>query len=172
MNATAAGRELGMTPKAHAIEISAICLFFILLALGGVVWDISSGLLASGIDGIMLLFVCAMMAGIFFLIMLVQLNKSGIIPTPKFLQAEAKPAPAARAPAAAATAAEKPVAPAAGAASKPAAPVAATPGATPAAAPAKPVVAPSAAGGAPAPAKPAPATTPAAPSTPPGTPEK
>ena len=167
-----------MTPKAHAMEISAICGFFILLALGGVAWDISSGLLTSGIDGIMLLFVCAMMAGIFFLIMLAQLIKSGIIPTPKFMQPEAKPAPVAKAPAAAAPAAVKPVAratPFAGVASKPAAPPVATagaanPGPSPAAAPAKPVSAST-----------TPATTPAngpsaapltTPSTPTTTPEK
>src|SRR5580700_5182455 len=162
MNATAVGRELGMTPKAPAMEISAICGFFILLALGGVAWDISSGLLTSGIDGIMLLFVCAMMAGIFFLIMLAQLFKSGIIPTPKFMQAEAKPAPVAKAPAAAAPAAAKPVAPAtpsAGAAAKPAAPPAATPGAanpgaSPAPAPAKPAATPPATAGTTPPAKP------------------
>lgn len=142
-----------MTPKAHAIEISAICGFFILLALGGVAWDVSSGLLTSGIDGIMLLFVCAMMAGIFFLIMLVQLNKSGIIPTPKFLQAEAKPTVAAKAPAAAAKPAA-PAAPAAGGAAKPAAPAA-----TSGAAPAKPAATPAATAGTTPPAKPVTAPT-------------
>ena len=43
-----------MAPKSTAIEISAICGLFILLALWGIVWDITSGLLTSGIDGIML----------------------------------------------------------------------------------------------------------------------
>lgn len=174
-----------MTPKTHAIEVSAICGFFILLALGGVAWDISSGLLTSGIDGIMLLFVSAMMAGIFFLIMLAQLIKSGIIPTPKFLQAETKPAAAAKAPTAAAKPAA-PGAPTAGAAAKPAAPAAATSGAAPAATPAKPAATPPGTVGTTAPAKPVtPSATPAAtpgngpsaapvttPSTPTRTPEK
>ncbi|MGA8144972.1 MAG: hypothetical protein WB987_13880 [Candidatus Acidiferrales bacterium] len=145
MTAAAAGRELGMAPKSTAIEISAFCGFFILLALWGVVWDISSGLLTSGIDGIMLLFVCAMMAGIFFLIMVVQLNQSGILPTPAFLRAE--PKAAAKAPAAAAAAAKPATATASSApagSGSPAAP--AEPAATaPAAAPAKPTTPPPAA---------------------------
>ena len=85
-----------MAPKSTAIEISAICGLFILLALWGIVWDITSGLLTSGIDGIMLALVCAMMAGIFFLIMLMELTKSGILPTPAFLRPAPKPAAAAK----------------------------------------------------------------------------
>ncbi len=97
-----------MAPKSTAIQISAICGLFILLALWGIVWDITSGLLTSGIDGIMLVLVCAMMAGIFFLIMLMELTKSGILPTPAFLRPAPKPAAAAKAPAAAAPAAKAP----------------------------------------------------------------
>jgi len=137
MTATAAGRELGMSPRGKALEITLICIFFILIALWGIIWDISSGLLSSGIDGIMLLGVCAMMAGIFFLIALVHLNQTGVIPTPAFLQAKAKPAAAAaaaKAPATAAapatTAAKAPAA--APVAPKPAAPAAAGPAASPA----------------------------------------
>lgn len=129
MTAEATGRELGMPSKSTAMEISVICGLFILLALWGIVWDITSGLLTSGIDGIMLLFVCAMMAGIFFLIMLMELTKSGIIPTPAFFRPAPKPAAAAKAPAAPAAKAT---------------PVA-TPGASPAAAAPKPPSAPAAA---------------------------
>jgi len=160
MTAEATGRELGMAPKSTAMEISAICGLFILLALWGIVWDITSGLLTSGIDGIMLLIVCAMMAGIFFLIMLMELTKSGILPTPAFLRPAPKPAaaakaaataPAAKAPAAGTPAATpKAGAPAGGApaavAPKPASPAATTAGAPPTA---------------PRPAAPAPAATPA-----------
>ena len=110
MTAAATGRELGMKSKSTALEISVICAFFILLALWGIVYDITSGLLTAGIDGIMLLFVCAMMAGVFFLIMLAELNHSGILPTPKFLRAEPKPSAAAKAPAAAAAAPKPPAA--------------------------------------------------------------
>ena len=143
MTAEATGRELGMASKSTALEISAICGLFILLALWGIVWDITSGLLTSGIDGIMLLFVCAMMAGIFFLIMLMELTKSGIIPTPAFLRPAPKPAAAAK-PAATPPAAKAPAAGTPAAAPKPSSPAAAPPAApAPAAtpAPAKPTAA-------------------------------
>ena len=176
MTAEATGRELGMAPKSTAMEISAICGVFILLALWGIVWDITSGLLTSGIDGIMLLIVCAMMAGIFFLIMLMELTKSGILPTPAFLRPAPKPAaaakPAATAPAAKAPAAATPVAtpkagaPAGGApaavAPKPANPAAATTSAAPPTAPRPSAPAPAATS---APAKPT-ASAPAEPPTP------
>jgi predicted lipid-binding transport protein (Tim44 family) len=160
MTAEVMGRELGM-PKSTALEISAICGVFILLALWGIVWDFTSGLLTSGIDGIMLLFVCAMMAGIFFLIMLMELTKSGIIPTPAFLRPAPKPAaaakpaaaPAAKAPAAAvpAATAPKPSAPAAVGAPKPPSSAATTAPAAPPIAPRPAAQTPAAA---PVPAKP------------------
>jgi bacteriorhodopsin len=70
-----------MNPKTNALELSAICAFFALLCLLGIIWDITSGLLASGIDGIMMLFVCLMMAGIFGLMLLLQLSQVGILPS-------------------------------------------------------------------------------------------
>jgi predicted lipid-binding transport protein (Tim44 family) len=148
-----------MESKGKALEITLICALFIVLALWGIIWDISSGLLASGIDGIMLLGVCAMMAGIFLLIALVHLNQTGVLPTPAFLQAKEKPA-AAKA-VATAPAVAKPAAPAASA----------TVSNTPASVTPKPAV-PAAASSAPAPATPKPAAsavppaTSAAPSTP------
>lgn len=131
-----------MTSKAHRIEIGALCSAAILICLWGIVWDITSGLITSGIDGIMLLLIALMIAGIFSLMFAHMLWQAGLIP---FL----KPAPAAPAKAAAAPA-------------KPAATAAAPkPPASPAAAVSAPAVAPAA----PAP-KPAPAT----PSTTPGEP--
>ena len=121
-----------MAPKSTAIEISVLCGIFIVLSLWGVVWDISSGLLASGIDGIMLLAVCAMMAGIFLLIAMAQLVQAGLIPVPAFLRPEAKPMLATKAPAAApkpAAAAAPPTATSANSAA-PAAPKPAVPAAT------------------------------------------
>ena len=70
-----------MIPKSNALELSAICAFFALLCVLGIIWTITSGLLASGIDGIMMLFVCLMMAGIFGLMLLVQLSQAGILPS-------------------------------------------------------------------------------------------
>jgi predicted lipid-binding transport protein (Tim44 family) len=142
-----------MRPKSTALEISVICAFFIVLSLWGIVWDITSGLLTSGIDGIMLLGVCAMMAGIFLLIMLVHLTQAGVLATPSFLQSK----PAARPAAAAPAATPKPAA----APATPAAPVA----------PAKPATPVSAAGAA-KPVAPAPAAAPAAPTGPTAAPPK
>lgn len=72
-----------MNPRSNTAEISIICAFFLLLSLGGAVWDFSSGLLKSGIDGIMLLTVCLMMAGIFALMLLVSLKGAGMLPSLK-----------------------------------------------------------------------------------------
>jgi hypothetical protein len=96
MTAAAVGRESGMKPKSNWIELSGLCALFILLSIWGIVWDISSGLLTSGIDGIMLLFICLMMGGIFSLMLVVMLWQAGLIPV--FKKAEGKsatPAPAA-----------------------------------------------------------------------------
>ena len=49
------------------IEVSAIALVMLLLSLLGIIWDIASGLIVSGIDGIFLLLVCLMMGAVFSL---------------------------------------------------------------------------------------------------------
>ncbi len=149
-----------MTSKAHRIEIGAVCTAAILISLWGIVWDITSGLITSGIDGIMLLLIALMIGGIFSAMLAHMLWQAGLIP---FL----KPAPAAAAPPAKAAAAAPTAKPAA---------TAATPAATaaapkPPAAPAAAVNAPAAAQNTPAPApKPAPAAPAAIPSTAPGEP--
>lgn len=123
-----------MTSKAHRIEIGVLCSAIILLSLWGIVWDISSGLLTSGIDGIMLLLIALMIGGIFSLMFAHMLWQEGLLP---FF----KPAPIAAAPAKAATTAPaaKPAAAAPGAA-PPKPPAAST--AVPANAPASPQTAP------------------------------
>jgi predicted lipid-binding transport protein (Tim44 family) len=166
MTAAATAGGVQMTSKAHRIEIGALCSVAILISLWGVVWDITSGLITSGIDGIMLLLIALMIAGIFSAMLAHMLWQAGLIP---FL----KPAPAAAPAKAAAAAPAKPAASAP--AAKPAAPAAAT------AAPPKPAVAPPAApvnapaapqaAPAPKPAAAAPSSTPpAAPSMTPGEP--
>jgi hypothetical protein len=102
-----------MTPKGNSIELAVISGLFVLLSVWGIIWDITSGLLASGIDGIMLLFVCLMMAGIFALMLLLQMQKAGIIPAFGGVKAKAKVAASATTakPAAAPAAASKPAAP-------------------------------------------------------------
>jgi len=147
-----------MTSKAHRIEIGALCSVAILISLWGVVWDITSGLITSGIDGIMLLLIALMIAGIFSAMLAHMLWQAGLIPFLKPAPAAAPAKPAASAPAA------KPAAPAAATAAPPKPAVA--PPAAPVNAPAAPQAAP-----APKPAAAAPSSTPpAAPSTTPGEP--
>lgn len=70
-----------MNPKGNWLELAVICALFVLLSIWGIIWDITSGLLMGGIDGIMLFAVCLMMAGIFALILALQLQKAGILPS-------------------------------------------------------------------------------------------
>jgi hypothetical protein len=67
-------------PKANWIELSVICGLFVVLAVVGVIWDIASGLLTSGIDGIMMLAICLMMGGIFSLMILMMVQQAGLLP--------------------------------------------------------------------------------------------
>jgi predicted lipid-binding transport protein (Tim44 family) len=122
----AAGRELRMASKGSWLDVAGFCLLFILLSIVGIVWDATSGLLASGIDGIMLAAVCLMTAGIFSLMLLMVLHQAGLLP--KFGKPKAEVAPAAAKSAASAPAAAKPAAPA----SAPAAAPAKTPASAPA----------------------------------------
>ena len=92
-------------PKANWIELSVICALFVVLAVIGIIWDITSGLLTSGIDGIMMLFICLMMGGIFSLMLLMMAHQAGLLPffgsgAKAKAQAEQKPAAAATAAAA------------------------------------------------------------------------
>lgn len=141
MTAAATAGGVYMTSKAHRIEIGALCIAVIIISLWGIIWDITSGLITSGIDGIMLLLIALMIGGIFSAMLAHMLWQAGLIP---FL----KPAPAP---------ASKP------AAAKPAAAATAAPPKPAAAPPAAAVNAPAAAQAAPAPA---PAPKPAAPATP------
>jgi len=162
MTAAAAAGGVYMTSKAHRIEIGALCIAVILISLWGIVWDISSGLITSGIDGIMLLLIALMIGGIFSLMFAHMLWQAGLIP---FL----KPAPAA-APAKAAAAAAKPAAAAPAAKPAASAPATAAPPKPAAVPPAATVNAPAASQAAPAPA-PTPKPAAAAPSSaPPATP--
>ena len=86
------------SPRANWIELSVICALFAALALIGIVWEITSGLLTSGIDGIMLLAICLMMGGIFSLMILVMVYQAGVVP---FFRAKPAAPAAQKAPAAA-----------------------------------------------------------------------
>jgi hypothetical protein len=97
-----------MAPKTNWIELSALCVLFILLSVVGIVWNITSGLLTSGIDGIMLLFICLMMGGIFSLMLVVMLWPAGLIPAFKQTKAARAVAAGAVIPAKAAAAGDIP----------------------------------------------------------------
>jgi hypothetical protein len=131
--AAAVGRESGMTQKSNLFEMSALCVLFILLSLWGIVWDFTSGLLTSGIDGIMLVAICLMMGGIFSVMLVVMLWQAGLIPIFKPKEAKeaasAKPAAAAKpaTPAPAASPAPAQTAPATAPAQKPAPPAQTSP---------------------------------------------
>lgn len=93
-------------PRANWIELSLVCALFVALSLIGIIWEITSGLLTSGIDGIMLLFICLMMGGIFSLMILMMVYQAGVLPFFRAKPAaQAAPKPAATAPAAPAKAA-------------------------------------------------------------------
>ncbi len=124
-----------MFDRQNNLLLLAICVIFTLIALAGIVWDITSGLLTSGLDGIMLIMICLMIGGVFSLEILVVADDAGWIKLPNLIPppAPAKPKPAA------APAAPKPAAVPAAAVAVPK-PAAAAPTA-PAAAP-KPAAAP------------------------------
>jgi hypothetical protein len=119
-----------MFDRQNNLLLLAICVIFTLLALAGIVWDITSGLLTSGLDGIMLIMICLMIGGVFSLEILLVADDAGWIRLPNLIPppAGAKPKPAA-APAAVGAAAPKPAATAPAAVPKPAA---ASPAAPPA----------------------------------------
>jgi|GEM_PF-3352296 len=98
------------SPKANWIELSVICGLFVVLALVGIIWDITSGLLTSGIDGIMMLFICLMMGGIFSLMILMMVHQAGLLPFFRHSAAKTPEAPAQKA-AAPSTAAATPAVP-------------------------------------------------------------
>jgi hypothetical protein len=49
------------------LEVAIISLVMILLSVLGLVWDFASGLIVSGVDGLLLLLVCLMIGGVFSL---------------------------------------------------------------------------------------------------------
>jgi len=120
MTAAATAGGLDMTSKSHRIEIGAICIAVILLSLWGIVWDISSGLLTSGIDGIMLLLIALMMGGIFSLMFAHMLWQAGLLPFLKPKPADAATAAPPKPAAAPAAAVNPPAAAQAAPAPKPA----------------------------------------------------
>jgi hypothetical protein len=80
------------------IELAVFSAVVLLLSLAGIVWDIASGLLVSGIDGILLLAIALMMAGIAALVFVGELKQLRAL---QQSPAGAQPAPAPTQPASA-----------------------------------------------------------------------
>jgi len=101
-----------MTFKTNELELAVISLFFLVLSLVGVVWTFTSGLIGSGIDGILLLGVGLLMAVVFALQLLFIARDAGLVKFPQINSAK-KPVAAAPAkpPAAVAPAVKPPVVP-------------------------------------------------------------
>lgn len=49
------------------MEVVIFAVVIVVLSLLGLIWDITSGLITSGVDGLFLLLVCLMMGGVFSL---------------------------------------------------------------------------------------------------------
>jgi len=61
------------------IEVAIFAVLIVILSVLGIIWDVASGLLASGIDGLLLLLICLMMAGIFSLQLLLLARERGLL---------------------------------------------------------------------------------------------
>lgn len=53
------------------MEAAIFAIVIIVLSLLGLIWDIASGLITSGVDGLLLLLICLMIGGLFSLQLLV-----------------------------------------------------------------------------------------------------
>src|ERR1700683_3171090 len=96
MSPTIEARNEAMTFKTNEIELTIVSVFFLVLSLAGVVWTFTSGLIGSGIDGILLLGVGLLMAGVFALQLLFIARDAGLV---KFPQIGPPKKPVARSPA-------------------------------------------------------------------------
>jgi hypothetical protein len=95
---TAEATQPTMETKQHLVIHFCISLAFLVLAVVGVVWSFTSGLIGGGIDGILLVTVCLIVMLAFAMELLFLAQDMGMIKLPTF--APAKPAARAAAPAA------------------------------------------------------------------------
>jgi bacteriorhodopsin len=68
-----------MSFKSDMMELLILYAVLVVLSLLGIVWDIASGLLTSGLDGIFFLLVCLSMAGVFTLLLLHTAKTAGLL---------------------------------------------------------------------------------------------
>lgn len=65
--------------KQGVLSLVGICAFVVALSILGLIWDIVSGLIGD-IDGLLLLFVCLLMGGVFSLMLLQIARAQGWLP--------------------------------------------------------------------------------------------
>jgi hypothetical protein len=58
------------------IEVVVFAVVIIALSIAGLIWDFASGLVTSGVDGLLLLLICLMMGGLFSLQLFLLIRKS------------------------------------------------------------------------------------------------
>jgi hypothetical protein len=69
-------REEGIEAGSSMKEAVIFAVVIILLSLLGLIWDFASGLITSGVDGLLLLLICLMMGGLFSLQLLLLIWKT------------------------------------------------------------------------------------------------
>lgn len=74
----------------NAMELAILSVIFVFLCVIGIFADFTSGLLASGVDGLMLLFICLMMGGIFMLQLFFVAKSAGWLKAVSLQQRNAK----------------------------------------------------------------------------------
>ena len=57
------------------LEAAIFAAIIVILSVIGLIWDFTSGLITSGVDGLLLLLVCLMMAGLFSLQLLLLMRQ-------------------------------------------------------------------------------------------------
>lgn len=59
------------------LEAAIFAAIIVILSVIGLIWDFASGLITSGVDGLLLLLICLMMAGLFSLQLLLLARRHG-----------------------------------------------------------------------------------------------
>lgn len=61
------------------LEVAVFAFVVVILSVLGLIWDVTSGLIASGVDGLLLLLICLMMGGIFSLQLFLLARQRGFL---------------------------------------------------------------------------------------------
>lgn len=61
------------------IEVALFAVVMVILAVLGLIWDIASGLIGSGVDGVLLLLICLVIGGVFSLQLFLLARQNGLL---------------------------------------------------------------------------------------------